>query len=301
MQYPHQHIASPPGSEAGEAEEDMTNTSSLGMGRVALTVNDLATVGGYYEKAVGLAQLSRDGETATYGAGDRVVLELRQDKNARRRSPREAGLFHTAFLLPRRADLGRYTKFIAENRIPVVGASDHAVSEAIYLTDPEGNGIEVYADRPAITWQWNNGEVHMVTEQLDIGDLIASAGDSQWQGAPLGAGVGHVHLQVGALQPAEAFYHDLLGLDITTHYPGATFYSAEGYHHHIATNLWNSRWAGKRDFPSTGLSEVAIDLAPARAAAIRARAASGGTTTGGDTLRVTLDDPWGTPVVLNIA
>ncbi|HEY0212016.1 MAG TPA: VOC family protein [Paenirhodobacter sp.] len=274
----------------------MNTTATFGMGRVALTVNDLATVGEYYEKAVGLAQLSRDGENATYGAGDTVLLELRQDKAARRRSPREAGLFHTAFLLPHRADLGRYTKFIAENRIPVVGASDHAVSEALYLTDPEGNGIEVYSDRPAVTWKWNGSEVHMVTEELDIGDLIASAGESQWQGAPEGAVVGHVHLQVGALQPAEAFYHGLLGLDITTHYPGATFYSAEGYHHHVATNMWNSRGAGKRDFPSTGLTDVAITIDPLRAQAIQARAAAEGRTAG-----LTLEDPWGTPITLTVA
>lgn len=271
--------------------------STFGMGRVALTVNDIATVGDYYEKAIGLARLSRDGETATYGAGDRVLLELRADRAARRRSAREAGLFHTAFLLPARADLGRYTRFLAENRIPVVGASDHAVSEAIYLTDPEGNGIEVYADRPAADWQWKDGSVHMVTEALDVAGLVATAGDSPWQGAPDGSVVGHVHLQVGALPPAEAFYHGLLGLDITTHYPGATFYSAEGYHHHVATNLWNSRGAGKRDFPSTGLTEMEILLDPARAAAIRARLPDG-PAAGVDGAGLTLEDPWGTPIAL---
>lgn len=277
----------------------MTTTPRFGMGRVALTVNDIKTVGDYYENVVGLVPLGRDGETAQYGAPDRVLLELRQDKAARRRSAREAGLFHTAFLLPTRADLGRWTKFIAENRLPVVGASDHAVSEALYLTDPEGNGIEIYADRPRDSWQWNAGEVHMVTEGLDVADLIGSAGDTVWNRAPEGTIVGHVHLQVGALQPAEAFYHELIGMDITSHYPGATFYSAEGYHHHMATNLWNSRGAAKRSFPSTGLSEVEITLDAARAEALRTRARAAGQNPQ-DGARFTLDDPWGTPVALQL-
>lgn len=268
----------------------MTNQAKFGMGRVALTVNDLDTVGGWYEKAVGLAPIARDGETATYGAGERVLLELRQDRNARRRSPREAGLFHTAFLMPRRGALGSWTKYIAENRIPVVGASDHNVSEALYLTDPEGNGVEVYADRPRDSWQWSDGTVTMGTEALDVMDLINAADIGPWSGAPNGTTVGHVHLQVGAQAPAETFYHGLLGLDITTHYPGATFYSAEGYHHHIATNQWNSRGAGMRSFPSTGLSEVEILLDAARAETIRAKAGS-----------LELADPWGTPVALRLA
>lgn len=263
---------------------------AFSMGRVALTVNDLDTVGGWYEKAVGLAPLARDGETATYGAGDRVLLELRADKAARRRLPREAGLFHTAFLMPSRAALGQWTKYIAESRIPIVGASDHKVSEALYLTDPEGNEVEVYSDRPSAMWEWANGTVSMGTEALDVMDLINDASPAPFAGAIDGTMVGHVHLQVGALSPAEEFYHETLGLDITAHYPSAAFYSANGYHHHIATNIWNSRGAGKRSFPSTGLSEVEILVGPERAAEISARAGA-----------LDLADPWGTPVALRVA
>ena len=279
----------------------MITETEFHMGRVALTVYDLDRVGDYYERVVGLARISREGEVATYGAGGRVLLELRRDTAARQRSQREAGLFHAAFLMPSRADLGRWTRYIADNRIPVVGVSDHAVSEAIYLTDPEGNGIEVYADRPANSWIWNNGSVHMVTEALDVPDLVASAGDTQWTGHAEGMTMGHVHLQVGALPPAEAFYQGLIGLDVTTHYPGATFYSANGYHHHIATNQWNSRGAGVRNFPSTGLSEVEMLVAPARVAAIRAAAEAQGVALGGEGNTVMLADPWGTPVSLKLA
>lgn len=272
------------------------NSAKLAMGRVALTVNDLEKVGDFYEKAVGLHLLRRDGETAAYGAEGRVLLELRGDKAARRRSPREAGLFHTAFLLPSRADLARWTLHAIDTRTPVVGASDHGVSEAIYLSDPEGNGVEIYADRPASAWKCSGGMVEMPSDPLDRADLLESAGAGGWQGFPAGSTIGHVHLQVGAIQPAEAFYAGVLGFDITCRYPGGTFYAADGYHHHLATNIWNSRGAAMRDYPSTGLAEVEIKVDTARAEAIRARAA--GALENGAGFAV--DDPWGTKIALSI-
>lgn len=271
--------------------------SSLSMGRVTLTVNDLDRVRSFYENAVGLHLLRKDGESAELGTQSQVLLELRRDTGARQRSRQEAGLFHTAFLLPERSDLARWTRHAIETRTPVIGASDHEVSEALYLSDPEGNGIELYIDRPNAAWNWRNGEVHMVTDPLDLDDLMTSAGDSKWQGVPDGSIVGHVHLQVGALAPAEAFYAGTLGLDVTNRYHGALFYAADGYHHHIATNIWNSRGAGARSFPSTGLTEVEIRLDAARAAAIRERA--GQQDSAENTTRLT--DPWGTPITLNIA
>lgn len=272
------------------------NSAKLAMGRVALTVNDLEKVGDFYEKAVGLHLLRRDGETAAYGAEGLVLLELRGDKAARRRSPREAGLFHTAFLLPSRAGLARWTRHAIDTRTPVVGASDHGVSEAIYLSDPEGNGVEIYADRPASAWKRSGGMVEMPSDPLDIADLLESAGAGGWQGFPAGSTIGHVHLQVGAIQPAEAFYAGVLGFDITCRYPGGTFYAADGYHHHLATNIWNSRGAAMRDYPSTGLAEVEIKVDIARAEAIRARAA--GALENGAGFAV--DDPWGTKIALSI-
>lgn len=266
----------------------------VALGRVVLTVRNLDAVQAFYERSVGLHVLRRDGESAELGAGRDVLLELRRDPAARFRSPREAGLFHTAFLLPGRADLGRWVKHAAATRAPVVGASDHAVSEAIYLSDPEGNGVEIYVDRPASTWRRNGHEVEMTTEQLDIDDLVAQAGARAWAGFPEGSTVGHVHLQVGAIPTAEAFYAGILGFDLTCRYPGGSFFASDGYHHHLATNVWNSRGAGPRELPTTGLAEFEIRADAARIEAIRQRAAQAGD--GGE--RLVLRHPWGTAVAL---
>lgn len=234
----------------------MANAVNTRIGRVALVVNDLERIAGFYRDAIGLEPLASDGTVALLGVGDVPLLELRSDKSARRAGPREAGLFHTAFLLPDRADLGRWLKHAARSRLQLQGASDHEVSEALYLSDPEGNGIEIYADRPRDEWEWRDGTVRMGTYALDL-DALAAAGGADWAGMPQGSTVGHVHLQVGAIPEAEAFMSGL-GADITHRYPGGTFFSWGGYHHHIATNTWNSRGAGPRDFPVTGLAEVEI-------------------------------------------
>ncbi len=267
----------------------MSVNKSLRMGRVALTVNDLNRVSDWYQSAVGLHLLDKDGESARLGAGDEVLLELRQDKAARQRNPREAGLYHTAFLLPERSDLAAWTLNAIEKRVAVAGASDHNVSEAVYLSDPEGNGVEIYADRPAETWQHVDGKVVMGTEHLDIDDLVKSA-RGPWQGFTPGSTVGHVHLQVGDIPEAEKFYTGTMALDLTARYPGGSFFSADGYHHHIATNTWHSRGAGQRQFPATGLSEMAIHLSPERVAALKAAGITG----------ANLADPWGTPIAVTL-
>lgn len=261
----------------------------LAMGRVALTVHDLDKVGTFYRQAVGLHLLRQDGEVAELGAGNDVLLELRRDTAARRASPREAGLFHTAFLLPSRGDLGRWIKHAMSTRAPVTGASDHIVSEAIYLSDPEGNGVEIYADRPAAGWRWHDNKVEMATEALDVQSLVTAAGNAAWRGFPEGSSVGHVHLQVGAIAPAEEFYVGTLGFDITARYPGGTFYAVDGYHHHLATNIWNSRGAPERSYPATGLAELEIRHAG------KLRAAQH---TGFKDGRLELHDPWGTTFTL---
>lgn len=257
------------------------------IGHVALTVNDLEGVGRFYETTLGLEPLARDGGTARYGAGGKVLLELRGDKAARRSSHREAGLFHTAFLMPDRPALARWLLHAADARTQLQGASDHLVSEAIYLADPEGNGIEVYVDRLRSAWSHDGTLIRMTSEALDLDGLARSA-DGPWTGAPDGMVVGHVHLQVGTLPEAEAFYNGTLGFDITTHYPGAAFYGSGGYHHHLATNIWNSRGAGRRAQPATGLAEVTLLADTDADAAIRAR-------TGG---KAELSDPWGTRITL---
>jgi catechol 2,3-dioxygenase len=258
-----------------------TSDAPIEIGHVVLTVHDLAGLSGFYQRVVGLDLLSADGETARLGAGGSPLLELRRDAAARRAGPREAGLFHTAFLLPRREDLGALLNAYADQDTRLEGASDHAVSEAIYLGDPEGNGIEIYADRPRADWPRDAGGIAMTTEALDVPGLMKSA-TAPWTGAPAGTVVGHVHLRVGAIPAAEAFYTGPLGMDLTARYPGGSFYGAGGYHHHLATNVWHSRGAGPRDYPATGLAEVALRADPEALAAFEARAG------------LSVRDPWNT-------
>jgi catechol 2,3-dioxygenase len=268
-----------------------TKGATVSVGKVTLTVHDINKVSEFYQQAVGLHLLRADKSAIELGVGTQTLLELRSDPSARRRSPREAGLFHTAFLLPTRADLGRWTKNAVETRPPIVGASDHGVSEALYLSDPEGNGVEIYSDRPVLSWKWKDGLVHMPSDQLDITALLGTAGEEPWRGFPEGSKVGHVHLQVGAIPQAETFYADTLGLTVTSRYPGGTFYAADGYHHHLATNIWNSRGASERSYPSTGLSDVQMFASAEFIASLQTRARTGRASSDES---VIISDPWGT-------
>ena len=258
-----------------------TSDAPLQVGRVVLTVNDLEKVGGFYQDSIGLQRLSGDGAEMVLGVDDRPLLALRRDRAARLR-PNEAGLFHTAFLLPERAALGSWLRFAADGGLRLDGASDHLVSEAVYLHDPEGNGIEIYADRPRETWARNGAEVRMDTVALDVPGLLA-ASDRPWRGAPLGTVVGHVHLQVGDVARAEEFYMNRLGMDRTAHVFGASFFASGGYHHHLAGNIWRSRGAGVRSADAAGLSEVVLEADPAVMQALGAGSFS---------------DPWGTRITV---
>ncbi|MGA2045525.1 MAG: VOC family protein [Roseiarcus sp.] len=274
-----------------------TATAPLRIGRVALTVHDLDRVGAFYQEAIGLQRIAGDETALQLGAGGAILLELRRDSDAPRASPREAGLFHTAFLLPSRADLGRWLTHAASARLQIQGASDHLVSEAVYLADPEGNGIEIYADRPRAQWRWAEGAIVMATEALDVQGVMASGGGEAWRGAPAGTTVGHVHLQVGAIPAADAFYGTLLGFDLTCRYPGASFFGSGGYHHHFGANIWNSRGARVRPERTTGLAEVEIVAADAAiVAAIRARAERAPVEAAPG--RLALRDPWGTKLAI---
>ncbi len=258
-----------------------TSDAPMEVSRVALIVNDLDRVGDYYQSGIGLERISGSGEELVLGAGDLPLVELRRDKAARAR-PGEAGLFHTAFLLPDRKALGAWLHHIADRQIGLEGASDHLVSEAIYLRDPEGNGIEVYADRPRTSWQTDGREVRMDTVALNLQDLLAAA-DAPWTGAPQGSVIGHVHLQVGDVAKAEDFYMNQLGLERSAHIFGASFFASGGYHHHLAGNIWNSRGAGQRSPGAAGLAEVVL----AADAPVLAGLASHD-----------LADPWGTRIRL---
>ena len=269
----------------------------LHVGAVGLKVRDLARLSGFYSDVLGLAVLDRGNDSAALGAGDVPLLHLEHRPDAKPDDTRTAGLYHTAFLMPTRADLARWILHVARNRVPVTGASDHAVSEAIYLDDPEGNGIEVYRDRPAEAWQWTSGDLKMTTDPLDIDDLVRAAGDDTYDGAPAGLRVGHVHLRVGDVGQAETFYRDTLGLTVTRHRQGASFMSSGGYHHHIAANVWHSRGAGPRDPNQAGLARFSFeanDQATLDAAAARLKAAGASVTAIADGIETV--DPWGTPI-----
>jgi catechol 2,3-dioxygenase len=211
------------------------------VGRVELQVADLARSTAYYERVLGLRVLARGEGTASLGAhgADRTLVELRERRGARP-VPRRGrlGLYHFALLLPDRASLGRFVVHL-ESLGAYAGMSDHAVSEAVYLTDPDGLGIEVYADRPRSEWRHHDRQLQMTTIALDVASLVRAANGEPWTGMPAGTVMGHVHLHVGHLAEAEAFYHRALGLDkVVWSYPGALFLSAGGYHHHLGTNTW---------------------------------------------------------------
>ncbi|MCC2650076.1 MAG: hypothetical protein K0R61_899 [Microvirga sp.] len=292
------------GSLAGRSSQARSTTpgvtsagSPMRIGTVALTVRDLDTVSRFYQQVIGLAPVETGPGLARLGVGETVLLELRHDPAAPLASPRAAGLFHTAFLLPTRADLAQWLLHAAEQRVPLQGASDHLVSEAIYLADPEGNGIEVYWDRPSETWAWRDGMVEMSTLALDLNSLAATVKTRDWHGLPAGSLIGHVHLQVGALEPSDRFYADLLGFDVMTRYPGATFLGSGGYHHHLGTNIWNSRGAPVRSEPTTGLADVEIVTDAGTFESLRSRLSPEQVAEATST-RLPLRDPWGTSITV---
>ncbi|MBM3603762.1 MAG: VOC family protein [Alphaproteobacteria bacterium] len=232
-------------------------TPEIFIDHVALTVRDLPGMSTFYEMALGLRLMGKDGAVRQLGTGDQVLVELRADPAAAVRDPRQAGLFHMALLLPSRGDLGRWLRHSASLGLRLAGASDHGVSEALYLGDPEGNGIEIYCDRPANQWVRQGDRIEMITAPLDLDDL-ARAGEGPWQGAPAETIMGHVHLQVGELAASDAFMSGQLGLTRTFDGPGGAWYGWNGYHHHLAGNIWNSRNAGPRDPRMAGLAEVVL-------------------------------------------
>ncbi len=210
-------------------------------GAVRLTVAELDRAQAFYEATVGLRTIERAGAVATLGAGDIPAVELVGRPDAPARPRRTTGLFHLAILVPRRVELARALHRIVETGWSLTGASDHLVSEALYLSDPEGNGIEIYRDRPREEWSYADGQVRMDTLPLDLDGVIGElAGEERGaNGMPAQTGIGHVHLNVADLSEAEAFYKGALGFDVTVRgYPGALFLSTGGYHHHIGLNTW---------------------------------------------------------------
>jgi len=214
---------------------------TLRLGPVRLQIADLKRSIAYYERVIGLRTAERTSSSALLAPRDEdtPLVELRERAGASP-VPRRGrlGLFHFAILLPDRAALGRFLSHLASIGV-YAGASDHLVSEAVYLSDPDGLGIEVYADRPRSEWRTNGSSIAMTTLPLDVESVVRAGDGAPWTGTPMGTRIGHVHLHVGDIDEAKAFYHAGLGLDkVDVNYPGALFLSAGGYHHHLGTNTW---------------------------------------------------------------
>jgi catechol 2,3-dioxygenase len=283
-----------------EHETSYALTRPAYIGQSHLVVTDLALVSGFYQSMLGLKVLEKTPSGEVLGVGGQPLLTLTTDANVRAAPRNAAGLFHTAFLLPDRVELARWLRHAAHNNVALEGASDHLVSEAIYLSDPEGNGIEIYADRPHEKWKFHqDGMVEMATLRLDLQALYNSAPDDRWDGMPDGSAIGHIHLQVGNIPEADAFYRDVLGLKLMARYPGASFFATGSYHHHVAANIWNSRGAGVRTEHMTGLSDytlrfndkTALDKAVAKLDELEIKSEKRDS-------GVSLRDPWGIGLTL---
>lgn len=263
----------------------------LRVAEVSLAVRDLEPMETFYRDSLGLGVLGRTGGTVRLGAGSVGLLNLVHRPDALPDDPAAAGLFHTAFLLPGRAELGRWLAHISRGGHQIDGAADHLASESIYLSDPEGNGVEVSADRPRAQWIWTEtaGKRHLkpANARLDATGLLREGQGAVWTRAPTGTRIGHVHLRVGNVAEARHFYGDVLGMDVMIALPGAVFLSTGGYHHHVAVNTWQSDGAGMRDPRRTGLAAITFEAAGPGLARMTARA--------GAALSVEhqLYDPWG--------
>jgi catechol 2,3-dioxygenase len=267
------------------------------VGRVRLQISDLARSLAYYRDVLGLRVLDRSGNRATFGAhgDDRSLIELVERAGASP-VPRRGrlGLYHFAILLPDRGSLGRFVGHLARLGARA-GMSDHLVSEAVYLQDPDNLGIEVYADRPRSSWRHEGRQLAMATEPLDVRGLAQAAGGELWAGMPPGTTIGHVHLHVGDIDDSAAFYHNGLGLDkVVWSYPGALFLSAGGYHHHLGTNTWaaGAPSPGEKDARLLDWELVVPRAEDADAAARSVEAAGYRVARADENWLVT--DPWGT-------
>jgi catechol 2,3-dioxygenase len=225
--------------EAGQAEISPLTT----VGAVHLTVSDLSRSLGYYRNAIGLDVIAEADGRASLGAGERELLVLVEEAGARP-GVGYTGLFHFALLVPERVDLARWLAHAGRDRVPLVGLSDHYVSEALYLSDPDGHGIEIYRDRPRDVWE-GQVDARLTTQPLDVADLFGalegSPTDEPFDGLPDGTVMGHVHLRVASIPETVEFYRDVLGFELMAQLgPQAAFLSAGGYHHRVGANTWES-------------------------------------------------------------
>jgi catechol 2,3-dioxygenase len=276
------------------------------LGRVRLQVSDLDRSLEYYTTVLGFRVLAREsqgaegGRSARLGAhGEEATLVELVERVGASPVPHHGrlGLYHFAILLPARAALGRFLRHLGEHGVRA-GMSDHLVSEALYLTDPDGLGIEVYADRPRAEWRHEARQLLMATDPLNVPDVLRAAGSATWTGMPSGTVIGHVHLFVSDIERALAFYHEGLGFEkVVWSYPGAMFMSAGGYHHHLGTNTWARQARPATDDDARLLDwEIVLPAVDVGAAAASLEASGVEVErSGGEASAL---DPWGTRVRL---
>lgn len=269
------------------------------IGRAGLTVQNLEGMVLFYQQVIGLELQSRTEKGAVLGVGGVGLIELVRNPAANRAPAGSAGLYHLALEMPTRADLALWIVHAATNHFQVSGLADHQVTESVYLNDPEGNGLEVYASRPEKRWKWQGGQVAMGVLDLDLEPLLklVNRDKDDFTVAPRAMRIGHIHLMVGDLKTSEAFYSGLLGFDVTRRAPGVVFMSSGKYHHHVAMNIWESPGAGRRSKDELGLSWFSVTVADqslVRNQESRLHKAGVSYKATGEGIEV--DDPWGNTI-----
>ncbi|KAF0823138.1 VOC family protein [Cytobacillus firmus] len=270
--------------------------------QVNIKVQDLQRSLAFYKEVIGFKVLSKTDRTAELTAdGKTALLRIEQPENAEPKMGRTTGLYHFALLLPKRSDLAKIVRHFVEIGLQF-GSSDHLVSEALYLSDPDGNGIEIYIDRSPSDWTWKNGEVMMTVDPLDFPDLISIGQQQSWKGLPAGTVMGHIHLHVAELANTEKFYTEGLGFEAVCRYgTQALFISSGKYHHHIGLNTWNGVGAPQPSENSVGLqsfklifeNEAAINQAVENLKKLGAAAAV-------ENNKVITEDPSGNRIILGV-
>ncbi len=291
-----------------EQQTSSTTTSihpGTHIGLVSLRVADLERSRSFWEGILSFQPIEQEPGRVVLGSQDKAPLvELIEVPGAAQQPRRATGLYHVAILFPTRADLGREVLRVARAGVQI-GQGDHLVSEALYISDPDDNGIELYRDRPRSEWQWTDGHVVMATDPVDIRGMVEEGerDAEKWEVIPAGTRVGHIHLQVGDIQKAKEFYHDVLGFDVTADLSqhGALFISAGGYHHHIGLNTWHSRGANPTPETAAGLQRYVIAI-PSREGLeeVKARLVAHGVAFEEEDDLIRVDDPWSNHIILKV-
>ncbi len=292
-------------------EQQSTQTSSEStsihprthIGVVTLRVANLERSRSFYEGILAFQSLEEaPGKVVLGGQDKQPLLELVEVLGAEPQPHRATGLYHVAILFPTRPDLGRELLRLIEAGWQI-GQGDHLVSEALYISDPDGNGLEIYQDRPRSMWRWTNGTVQMATDPVDIRGLVDDGTHKAetWDVIPAGTRVGHIHLQVGNISEAKQFYHTILGFDVTAQLPGALFVSAGGYHHHIGLNTWQSQGGKPTPANHAGLQKYVIAI-PTREGLqeVKNRLVAHNISFEGQEDLIHVNDPWSNEIVLKV-